>query len=148
MDASVGRAAARYGQLELLQWLRAEKDCPIDESTIRSAAAGGHLALVKWLRGEGCPWSEDTARSAAEAGHFELLRYVLRKGCPVGTDVTLALVKALANKKKKADALETLRIVIEEKFCGWHASTTRELAKQGDLVSGGVWAPGSRGTAS
>ena len=75
VDASVGRAAARHGQLELLQWLRAEKACPIDETTTRSAAAGGHLALVKWLRGEGCPWNEDTARSAAEAGHFELLRY-------------------------------------------------------------------------
>ena len=166
VDASVGRAAARHGQLELLQWLRAEKACPIDETTTRSAAAGGHLALVKWLRGEGCPWNEDTARSAAEAGHFELLRYgqymlrragrgggltekkVLRKGCPAGTTLTLALVKALADKKKKADALKTLRSVIEEKLCGWHASTTRELAKQGDLVSGGVWAPASRGAAS
>ena len=73
---------------------------------------------------------------------------VLRKGCPAGASVTFALVKALADKKKKADALKTLRSVIEEKLCGWHASTTRELAKQGDLVSGGVWAPASQGTAS
>ena len=48
-------AAARSGQLEVLQWLRAN-DCPWDKYTCAHAAGGGHLEVLQWLRANDCPW--------------------------------------------------------------------------------------------
>merc|ERR1719469_209761 len=49
------RAAAKGGQLRVLQWLRGW-DCPWDSSTCGGAASNGHLEVLQWARGEGCPW--------------------------------------------------------------------------------------------
>src|SRR5690606_28514498 len=40
-------AAARGGQLAVLQWLR-EQRCFWDARTMEAAAAGGHLDVIKW----------------------------------------------------------------------------------------------------
>jgi hypothetical protein len=51
--------AARTGDLQLLQWLRAQDPpCPWDEWACTYAAAGGHLGVLQWLRAQSppCPW--------------------------------------------------------------------------------------------
>ncbi len=92
--------AARYGQLETLQWLRYQ-DFPWDSDTCACAALYGHLEILKWARGdldspasrsEGinpernentvCPWDEWTCIWAAQNGHLEVLKWALSQGCP------------------------------------------------------------------
>ena len=46
--------AAAFGQLETLQWLRAN-DCPLDENTPIEAAQNDHPDVFLWARMNGCP---------------------------------------------------------------------------------------------
>ena len=75
------QAAARSGQLEELQALRAE-GCPWDEDTCFSAAKGGHFEVLQWARANGCPWDEQTCLWAARGGHLEVLQWLHANGCP------------------------------------------------------------------
>jgi hypothetical protein len=52
--------AAKRGDLELLQWLRAH-DCAWDERTCSEAAYAGHLDIVIWAHENGCPWEHTPA---------------------------------------------------------------------------------------
>ena len=86
-DARTCWAAARGGQLEVLQWLRSGADpCPWNQDTCSAAAEGGHLEVLKWLRSgeDPCPWNEYTCSAAALRGHLEVLEFA-RSGedpCP------------------------------------------------------------------
>ena len=74
-------AAARSGQLEELQALRAD-GWPWDKQTCVVAALGGHLEVLQWLRASGCPWDSDTCTGAAHGGHLEVLQWARANGCP------------------------------------------------------------------
>ena len=89
--------AANGGQLEVLQWLKLEADCPWDANTCTEAASGGHLRMLKWAHESGCPWDAMTRRRAAQrVAHARVrskppdeinnalacLRYVIHHGCP------------------------------------------------------------------
>ena len=74
-------AAARGGHLELLQWLHAN-GCPWTENTCADAAYGGHLEVLQWARANGCPWNENTCSYAAKGGHLEMLQWARANGCP------------------------------------------------------------------
>ena len=80
-DSNTCAAAAYGGNLEVLQWARAN-GCPWDEGTCLSAAGVGHLDALQWARANGCPWSEQTCSGAAEGGHLEVLQWVRANGCP------------------------------------------------------------------
>ena len=67
-------AAARSGQLEMLQWLRAN-DCPWDIETCTSAAVHGHFEVLQWLRANGCPWDASTYGMATRQGHLDILQW-------------------------------------------------------------------------
>ena len=56
MDERVMREAARSGNLELVQWLRAE-GCAWDWKTCYRAVGHGHVEVLRWARENGCPWS-------------------------------------------------------------------------------------------
>ena len=60
------RFAASYGNLEVLQWVRAE-GCPWVAETCQVAAQDGHLETLRWARANGCPWTAWT-RDMAAAG--------------------------------------------------------------------------------
>jgi hypothetical protein len=52
-------AAARHGNLAMLQWARAQQPpCPWDEETCAAAAEGVHLAVLQCARAQEppCPW--------------------------------------------------------------------------------------------
>ena len=42
----------------------------------------GNLELVQWLRAEGCPWEWGTCYGAVDQGHVEVLRWARENGCP------------------------------------------------------------------
>jgi hypothetical protein len=64
-----GAYAAEGGQLDVLQWARAN-GCPWDAETCWGAAHKGHLEVLKWARANGCPWNASTREKAAELGYI------------------------------------------------------------------------------
>ena len=59
------RFAASYGNLEVLQWVRAE-GCPWDAETCQVAARkDGHLETLRWARENGCEWDAEIRDWAA-----------------------------------------------------------------------------------
>ena len=69
--------AARFGQLEMLQWARAS-GCPWNAATCSEAALGGHLEVLQWARANGCPWDHHTRDVAT--GH--VLEWAVANGVP------------------------------------------------------------------
>ena len=62
-DVMTCEEAAREGDLELLEWLRAQNPpCPWDHMTCAGAAEGGHLDVLRWVRAQDppCPWDAET----------------------------------------------------------------------------------------
>ncbi|CAL6299396.1 unnamed protein product [Bathycoccus prasinos] len=72
-------AAVRQGNLEIVKYCVAKK-CPIDEYTCAWAAGKGNLEILKYLREEGkAPWDWKTAAWAAETGHLHILEYLVER---------------------------------------------------------------------
>ena len=82
-DGKLTQAAARGGQLHVLQWLRAQ-GCPWSTDTFSSAARRGHLEILQWLRAAGCDWDQPsslTAMAAAMGGQLGVLQWLREQGC-------------------------------------------------------------------
>ena len=79
---SMAGAAAGYGHLELVRWLVQEQDFAMDPLVMRNAAHSGNLDLVQWLRAEGCKWDVRTSAAAAWRGKLEVLQWLRANGCP------------------------------------------------------------------
>jgi|TARA_B110000305_G_scaffold237898_1_gene302171 hypothetical protein len=78
----VCKFAALGGQLEVLQWARANGFCRWNEDTCMRAAMNGHLMVIQWLHANGCPWDVYTCGTAAEGGYLEALQWLRANGCP------------------------------------------------------------------
>ncbi len=76
----VTASAAHSGNLELLQWLRAN-GCAWDADTCSNAARNGHLHVLKWARANGCEWSSYACACAAGAGRLDMLQWLHAEGC-------------------------------------------------------------------
>jgi hypothetical protein len=104
-------AAARGGQIEVLQWLRAEgyswnasecmraaegdqldtlkwlhaQSAPWNSGTITEAAKHGHLDIIELAREQHppCPWHENAYHDAAGSGHLHILKWLFARGCPM-----------------------------------------------------------------
>jgi hypothetical protein len=75
---------ARYGYLDVLQWLyNTGTRSLINTDTMRYAAIGGHVEVVNWLRQHGCAWSAGVCTGAAKEGHFDALKWLVARGCPI-----------------------------------------------------------------
>ncbi len=107
--------AAKYGQLDVLQWLR-ENGCPWNAVTCSAAAEGGHLSCLQWRRENGCPWNFFTCSAAASGGHLSCLRWARENGCV--WDVTtcdaaaMAAVSPASNGQKRMDVHGTKKHVL------------------------------------
>ena len=78
---------AYTNKLELLKWIREEKKCDWDESTIGTAAVQGNLEMVKYCVANECPISEYTCACAADGGYLEILKYLHEEvKAPWGSD--------------------------------------------------------------
>ena len=72
--------AARYGNIEILQWLF--DNGFTRDKTIRDAAYGGHLHVIKWAMNNGCVLDEDAFEAAAACGHIDVLQFLEDNACP------------------------------------------------------------------
>jgi len=71
--------AARQGNLEMVKYCVAN-ECPIDTIACENAASGGHLEMLKYLHEEvKAPWDEKTASRAAFNGHLHILEYLVER---------------------------------------------------------------------
>jgi len=127
-DQNTCKAAAKGGQLHVLQWLRAQwprrRDCSWDYRTCYWAARGGHLKLLKWLREEGCPWDSGTCKGAAMNGYLEVLKWCRGEGCPFDEETCWA-----AARGGHLDVLKWCR----EEGSPWNEYTCRMAAQGGHL---------------
>jgi len=67
---------AQTNKLELLKWIREEKECEWDWRTINMAAEQGNLEMVKYCVANECPIDEGACACAARNGHLEVLKYL------------------------------------------------------------------------
>ncbi|CAL6335330.1 unnamed protein product [Bathycoccus prasinos] len=78
---------AYTNKLELLKWIREEKECDWDEETINAAVYQGNLEMVKYCIANECPIDEMACEYAASEGHLECLKYLREEGkAPWGSD--------------------------------------------------------------
>ena len=67
---------AYTNKLELLKWIREEKQCDWDEKTIRAATRQGNLEMIKYCVANECPIGTGACANAASGGHRECLKYL------------------------------------------------------------------------
>ena len=100
-DKELCKAAARGGQLEVLQWLR-ENDCPWNADTYVGAAHGGKLKVLQWARKKGCPWDVMTCAAATECGNLEVLKWLRQNSCPWNLQNCASIAADIGHKKLSA----------------------------------------------
>lgn len=84
--------AARYGHLEIIQYLEMVK--PANKKikynfVCNHAAAGNQLSILKWLRQQNYPWDKWTSLEAAINSNLECLVWILANGCPWNENILL-----------------------------------------------------------
>ena len=71
---------ALTNKLELLKWVREEKKCEWDYTTINLAAYHGNLEMVKYCVANKCPIRTGACALAARNGHLECLKHLREEG--------------------------------------------------------------------
>ena len=78
MPVHISYYAARCGNIGLLKALKPYWS----ENTLRGAARYGNLDILKWLKHNKCPWDERTFRDAAFCANIDVLRWLKANNCP------------------------------------------------------------------
>lgn len=98
------RCAARYGNLEVLQYFRS-RGCGWDASTCHTAAKYGHLPILRYAHQQQCPWGKHTLYYAAIHGHVHILLWAQMNGCPWDEDHIVRGAVYMNQKKNLIDYL-------------------------------------------
>ena len=113
-------------KLELLKWIREEKKCEWDGSTIATAAKKGNMDMVKYCVTNKCPIDRYACGRAAEIGHFECLKY-LREEVKAPWDCITAAWAA------QNGHLHILEYLVERKYDEYHEFACQWAAEFGQL---------------
>jgi len=70
------RRVAQTNKLELLKWIREEKECEWNERTINAAAYHGNIEMIKYCVANKCPMDVYACACAAQGGNLECLKYL------------------------------------------------------------------------
>ena len=117
---------AKTNKLELLKWIREEKQCECDEWTIDAAARQGNLEMVKYCVASKCPLGYGACEFAARNGHLEMLKY-LREESKAPWDSDTAAWAALNGH------LHILEYLVERKYDEYDKDACMLAAKSGHL---------------
>jgi ankyrin repeat protein len=110
----------------LLKWIREEKKCEWDGSTIATAAKKGNMDMVKYCVTNKCPIDRYACGRAAEIGHFECLKY-LREEVKAPWDFLPAAWAA------KNGHLHILEYLVERKYNKYNVLACKLAAMNGHL---------------
>ena len=113
-------------KLELLKWIREEKQCEWDEWTINVAVRQGNLEMVKYCVANECPIDGYACARAAESGHLECLKY-LREEAKAPWDFKTAYWAA------ENGHLHILEYLVERKYDKYDAWACMLAAENGHL---------------
>ena len=117
---------AKTNKLELLKWVREEKNCDWDELTIYMAASQGNLEMLKYCVANKCPLGYGACEFAARNGHLEMLKY-LREEAKAPWDSDTAAWAALNGH------LHILEYLVERKYDEYDKDACMLAAKSGHL---------------
>ena len=117
---------AETNKLELLKWIREEKECEWCAGTITAAAAQGNLEMVKYCAENECPIDKEACAQAAQNGHLDVLKY-LREEAKAPWDSDTADGAALNGH------LHILEYLVERKYDEYHWYASRWAAEYGHL---------------
>jgi len=117
---------AQTNKLELLKWIREEKECEWDDLTIKTAARQGNLEIIKYCVANECPINETACAYAAHSGHLECLKY-LREEVKAPWDFHTAAFAA------QNGHLHILEYLFERKFDQFDVLACRNAAMDGHL---------------
>jgi hypothetical protein len=117
---------AQTNKLELLEWMREEKECEWDYRTIDAAAFQGNLEMVKYCVAKECPIDRNACACAALEGHLEVLKY-LREEAEAPWD------SRTANFAAENGHLHILEYLVERKFDQHSEDACVLAAKEGHL---------------
>jgi hypothetical protein len=132
--SAVCTAAAAYGHLNVLRWLRTQNPpCPwdIETCTVTAAAHGhGHLDVLKWLRTQNppCPWGIETCTVTAANGHLDVLKWMRSQDPPCPWNNEPCYYAALNGH---LDVLKWLRA--QDPPCPWDERVCTVAAETGRL---------------
>lgn len=126
---TVAEAAARGGQLPVLQWLH-EQNAPFPVMAMDEAALGGHLKVVQWLfkhRTEGC--TQRAITMAALYDRLDMVQWLLEHN--LGSIDTHVMAKAV-----HAGSLELVQFIHSraETSRWWRGSEMQVAASHGYLA--------------
>ena len=80
-DWKASNVAAINGNLDMLKYC-CENGCEIHEGTCANAARNGHLDCLEYLRSKNCPWDSWVCKEAHENNHMDILTYAVKNKCP------------------------------------------------------------------
>ena len=87
-DGTILTAAARSGNLEMVQWLFFDRGCSTAFGSIDEASSRGDIAMYQWLRSHDATRTWITASKAAAMGHLDILKVMHRDQDEQGTGFT------------------------------------------------------------
>jgi hypothetical protein len=120
------RKVAETNKLELLKWIREEKQCEWDYVPINVAAQKGNLEMVKYCVANECHINELACVCAASEGHLECLKYLHEEAkAPWGSGTA-----ALAAQNGHLHILEYL---VEREYDEYNERACMHAAKNGHL---------------
>ena len=121
---------AQTNKLELLKWIREEKNCEWDSGTIIEAAEQGNLEMVKYCVANEYPINRNINRNAcafaAKNGHLEVLKYFREEAKAPWDDLT-------ADWAAKMGHLHVLEYLVERKYDQFDVSACWFAAENGHL---------------
>jgi len=127
----VCNTAAKWNQLDVLKWARAQvPPCPWSTETCKNAASGGYLPVLKWLRAQDppCPWNFQTCDEAVLNNDMEVLQWARAQVPPCPWDIYAC---AIAAGRGDLDMLKWLRA--QDPPCPWDTRTCDDAAKRNFL---------------
>jgi hypothetical protein len=124
-EATFCNRVARTNKLELLKWVREEKNCDWNAETILAATQRNNMEMVKYCVANQCPIDADACAFAAEFGHLELLKYLHEEVKAPWDVITLMRAQMSLNPVLRvpdvivSEQLECLRYAVANRCPGW-----------------------------
>ena len=121
-------AAAREGQVHVLQWLQTQGVDAVGMSvTAKQAAESGRVSVLEWLRDNGRKISSKLYKHAAKGGQIEIFEWLLKHQC------VPPLEEACCENAVEGGSLEAVKWLREHAGCPLSVECCATAAKRGDL---------------